>query len=176
MEIFTGDFKKHMAKRTVEIVMEVGVPRWMLLPAIILFMGQVCVYQVGQWIIPFLLVKWGAYLTTAFPGVDYWVLTPWAFAMIGWACFNLICFLTMAFLIIVFIFAVARAIIEPEMARLGAPTPLYGEQWIQIPRSLFVRMIKDDILPKERFGAYLERLYNEHPPEKKEVAPDATAK
>jgi len=166
MEIFTGDFKKHMTKRLVEVVMEAGVPRWMVLPAIVLFLGQVIIYQVGQWVIPFLLAKLSAYLGTVFPGVDYWLLTPYTFATLGFALFDLICILTGAFLIATFIFGAMRTVLEEKMAGLGAPIPVWGGPWIQIPRSLFERMIKDDIRTREKFGTYLERLYNEHPPKR----------
>ena len=172
MEIFTGDFKKHMAKRATETVIDVGVPRWMFIPALLLLIGQLLLFQAGQALFPVLLNKWGAYLGAIFPGVDYWLLTPYTLVALGFACFTLICFLTMVFLLVVATFSIMRTILVEKIARLDAP--LY--EWIQIPHSLFVRMVKDDIRDKEKFGVYLERLYNEHPPEKKEVAPDATAK
>jgi len=113
VQIFTEEFTKGVQAGAARLFMEDGgVPGWVVLPAMVLFLLQLILWSVGKTVIPFLLDKAGAYLEMGFPGVNYTMLAPWWFLVVVYMLFALVCLGSMMFYLYLIIMVAGRVWVE----------------------------------------------------------------
>jgi len=113
VQIFTEEFTKGVQAGAARLFMEDGgVPGWVVLPAMVLFLLQLILWSVGKTVIPFLLDKAGAYLEMGFPGISYVMLAPWWLLVVVYMLFTLVCLGNMAFFLYLILMAAGRVWVE----------------------------------------------------------------